>query len=97
MKIRLPEWLRKTKALPPPPFNEVLRHAHTLIRIAVRDRGDVITHEHVGDLHRLIVNGQSGAWISHADIAAMGVYRATTDFFRVSLPRVFVVTDLEEP
>lgn len=60
--------------------------------------GDKVSHEihDATQLHRLIVNGEIGPWISYADVAAMGPYRATTDFF-AALPRLFVAVDLVDP
>lgn len=59
--------------------------------------GDRIQHEiHESLLHRLVVNSVKGAWVGKAQIAALGPYRATTEYFD-SLPRVFLPTDIQGP
>jgi hypothetical protein len=59
--------------------------------------GDRVQHEiHESLLHRLVVNGVEGAWVGKAQVAGLGPYRATTEYFD-SLPRVFLATDIQGP
>lgn len=44
--------------------------------------------------HRLIVNGVAGGWVGYTMIANCGVYAATTEHYRGSLPRVFIALDV---
>lgn len=48
----------------------------------------------VQGMHRLLVDGVTGSWTHTKAIAAVADYRAVTNHFAPTLPRVFIACDV---